>query len=46
MSLTSANLLMVQVALNQSRLLTQELAEDAESSLVDVDENESDIDDV
>ena len=46
LSLASTNLIQVQVALRQSDLLTQDLAENAESSLVDIEEAESDLDDV
>jgi len=45
MSLSATNLLQVQVALKQSMLLTQDLAENADSSLADLEE-ETDMDDV
>lgn len=45
MSLAATNLLQVQIALIQSDLLTQDLAENADSSLADLEE-ETDMDDV
>ena len=46
MSLSQTNLLMVQVSLRQSMLLTQELAENSESAIAELDEETSDLDDV
>ena len=46
LSLASTNLIQVQVALRQSMLLTQDLAEASESALAELDEDNSDLDDV
>ena len=46
MSLSQTNLLMVQVSLRQSMLLTQELAENSDNALAELDEEASDLDDV
>ena len=46
MCLASMNLLQYQVALRQSSLLTQELAECSDSSVAECDEENSDLDDV
>ena len=46
MSMASTNLIQVQVALRQSMLLTQDLAENSDNSVAELDEENSDLDDV
>ena len=46
LSLASTNLIQVQVALRQSMLLTQDLAENADSTVAELDEESNDLDDV